>query len=73
MGTTVKIEGPFGHLTFQACLHQDVEAACLVLKRLPEPDRSLKHVTRQPEDDGVEKFNEPFDKLMATWGRGHAP
>src|SRR5699024_7550097 len=31
---------------------------------LPKLDIDLKEVTQQLEDEGVEKFNKPFDKLM---------
>ncbi len=50
----------------KARLEHDVEEAHRVLERLPELGISLDHVTRQLEDEGVEKFNKPFDKLMAT-------
>jgi transaldolase len=50
----------------KARLEHDVEEARLVLERLPELGISLDHVTQQLEDDGVEKFNEPFDKLFQT-------
>jgi hypothetical protein len=35
-----------------------------VLERLPELGISIDNVTRQLEDEGVEKSNKPFDKLM---------
>jgi transaldolase len=50
----------------KARLEQDVEEARLVLERLPELGISLDQVTQQLEDDGVEKFNKPFDKLLQT-------
>jgi transaldolase len=50
----------------QARLEQDIKEARWVLLRLPEPDISLDQVTQQLEDEGVEKFNQPFDKLMET-------
>jgi transaldolase len=50
----------------KARLEHDVEAARLVLERLPELGINIDHVTQQLEDDGVEKFNEPFDKLFRT-------
>lgn len=50
----------------KARLEQDVEEARLMLGRLPELGISLDHVTRQLEDDGAEKFNKPFDKLLQT-------
>jgi hypothetical protein len=50
----------------KARLEQNVEEAHRVLERLPELGISINNVTRQLEDEGVEKFNKPFDKLMAT-------
>jgi transaldolase len=49
-----------------ARLEQDVEEASRVLERLPELGISIDKVTQQLEDEGVEKFNKPFDKLMET-------
>jgi transaldolase len=50
----------------KARLEQDVKEARRVLERLPELGISIDNVTRQLEDEGVEKFNKPFDKLMET-------
>jgi transaldolase len=50
----------------KARLEQDVKEARWVLERLPELGISLGNVTQQLEDEGVEKFNKPFDTLMAT-------
>ncbi|MGA1991392.1 MAG: transaldolase family protein, partial [Bryobacteraceae bacterium] len=50
----------------KARLEEDVQEARLVLERLPELAISIDDVTRQLEDEGVEKFNKPFDKLMET-------
>jgi transaldolase len=50
----------------KARLEEDVQEARLVLERLPELGISIDNVTRQLEDEGVEKFNKPFDKLMQT-------
>jgi len=50
----------------KACLEQDVEAARRVLERLPELGISIDEVTQQLVDEGIEKFNKPFDKLMET-------
>jgi len=47
-------------------LEQDVKEARLVLERLPQLGINIDHVTRQLEDDGVAKFNKPFDQLMDT-------
>lgn len=50
----------------KARLEQDVEEARVILERLPELGINLGHVTQQLEDEGVEKFNKPFDKLLQT-------
>jgi transaldolase len=50
----------------KARLEQDVEDAGWVLERLPELGISIGKVTQQLEDEGVEKFDEPFDQLMET-------
>jgi transaldolase len=50
----------------KARLEQDVNQARWVLERLPELGIGIDHVTRQLEDEGVEKFNQPFDKLIAA-------
>ena len=50
----------------KARLEQDVERADWVLERLSELGISIDKVTQQLEDEGVEKFNKPFDKLMET-------
>ncbi|MGE0826180.1 MAG: transaldolase [Candidatus Binatia bacterium] len=56
-----------------ARLEQDVEHARWVLERLPELGVSIDNVTQQLEDEGVETFNKPFDKLMATLARSNRP
>ena len=48
------------------CLEQDVKEAAWFMERLPELGISIDKVTQQLEDEGVRKFNEPFDKLMAA-------
>jgi transaldolase len=50
----------------QARLEKDVDESARILKRLPELGISLDKVTQQLEDEGVAKFNQPFDKLMET-------
>ncbi len=37
-----------------------------MLKQLPELGICLDTVTQRLEDEGVEEFNHPFDKLMDT-------
>jgi len=54
----------------KARLEQDVKEARGVLERLPELGISIDNVTQQLEDEGVEKFNKPFDKLMETLAQG---
>jgi transaldolase/transaldolase/glucose-6-phosphate isomerase len=36
------------------------------LERLPKLDINIDKVTGQLEDEGVEKFNKPFDKILQT-------
>jgi transaldolase len=50
----------------EARLEQDVEKSYWVLEQLPILGINIDEVTRQLEDEGVEKFNKPFDKLMET-------
>ncbi len=50
----------------KARLETDVAQAARLLKRLPELGINLDTVTQQLEDEGVAKFNKPFDKLMET-------
>jgi transaldolase len=47
-------------------LTEAVDRAAAVLTRLPELGLDLDQATQQLEDEGVEKFNQPFDSLMAT-------
>ncbi|MEO8429075.1 MAG: transaldolase family protein, partial [Verrucomicrobiota bacterium] len=48
----------------KARLEQDVEHAAWALQSLPELGINVDQVTQQLEDEGVEKFNQAFDKLM---------
>jgi transaldolase len=50
----------------KARLEEDVAKAARVLKRLPELGIHMDKVMQQLEDDGVTKFNQPFDTLMET-------
>jgi transaldolase len=47
-------------------LGEGVERAAGCLRRLAELGIDLDQATQQLEDEGVEKFNQPFDSLMAT-------
>ena len=43
-----------------------MDRAASYLQRLPELGIDLNQATQQLEDEGVDKFNKPFDSLMAT-------
>lgn len=45
-------------------LEDDIDHARQVLQQLPQLGIALDQVTQQLEDEGVEKFNQPFDKLL---------
>ena len=45
-------------------LDQDVKEASWIMAQLTELGISIDKVTQQLEDEGIKKFNEPFDKLM---------
>jgi transaldolase len=47
-------------------LEQNIEEARRVLDSLPELGINIDNVTQQLEDEGVDKFNQPFDKLLET-------
>lgn len=47
-------------------LQQHVEDARWFLQRLPELGINVDQMTQQLEDEGVEKFNHAFDKLMSA-------
>jgi len=50
----------------KARLEQDVTEARWVMEQLPELGIRIDNLTRQLEDEGVGKFNRPFEKLMET-------
>jgi transaldolase len=53
----------------KARLEQDIKEARLVLERLSKLGINIDQVTQQLEDDGVEKFNKPFDNILQTLGK----
>jgi hypothetical protein len=65
--------GPFcwlhDHGEPKARFELDIKKACGVLEEMPEPGISMDDMTRQLVDEGVEKFNKPFDKLMETFAQ----
>jgi len=50
-------------------LEQDFKESICLLKLLPELGINIDNVTQQLEDEGVEKFNKPFDKLIESLTR----
>ncbi len=50
----------------KARLEQDTDEAYWVLQQLPALGINIDQVTQQLEEEGVEKFNQPFDELMKT-------
>ncbi len=64
------------HGVATASLDKDVTTAERVMSRLPDLGIDIDQVTQQLEDEGVEKFNKPFDTLMEALtqrSRGGAP
>ena len=53
------------HGTPLARLESQVNEAARILRQLPELGIQLDTVTQQLEDEGIEKFKQPFDKLIA--------
>ena len=49
-----------------ARLAEGLKQAAAVLQRLPELGIDLNQATQQLEDEGVEKFNQPYDNLLGT-------
>lgn len=47
-------------------LEQDLDQAQEVMALLPKLGIDIDHITQQLEDEGVEKFNHAFDKLIAA-------
>jgi len=54
------------HGVAKITLEDDINGAMLAVNRLQELGISLDAVAQQLEDEGVEKFNQPFDKLIET-------
>ncbi|MGD0498397.1 MAG: transaldolase [Bryobacteraceae bacterium] len=57
----------------KARLEQDITEAIGILERLPELGIRIDDATRQLEDEGVEKFDRPFDKLLDALAQEAAP
>jgi transaldolase/glucose-6-phosphate isomerase len=47
-------------------LEEGLDQAAAILQRLPELGLDLTQVTRQLEDEGIEKFNQPYDSSLCT-------
>jgi len=56
----------------KARLEHDVKEAHWLLEQLPELGIGIDKVTQQLEDEGVEKFIKPFDKLIETMAQRSA-
>ncbi|MHB8629823.1 MAG: transaldolase [Aggregatilineales bacterium] len=56
----------------EARLEQDAEHAAWILQQLPALGIDLDKITQQLENEGAEKFNKPFDKLMDSLAKEHA-
>ena len=50
----------------RACLEEGVAEAAQVMKHLSQLGINLDRLTQQLEDEGVAKFNQPFDQLLET-------
>jgi transaldolase len=53
-------------------IEEDSERAAWILQQLPALGIDLDKITQQLEDEGAEKFNQPFDKLMESLAKEHA-
>ncbi len=47
-------------------LEENIKEANGIMRQLPDLGISIDTITQQLENEGVEKFNKPFDKLMET-------
>jgi transaldolase len=47
-------------------LEQDVNQARMIFQNLPKLGLNIDKLTQQLEDEGIEKFDKPFDKLIET-------
>jgi transaldolase len=54
-------------------LEENIEEARWVLAELSNVDIDIDEITQKLEDEGVDKFNQPFDKLMKTLAQRSAP
>jgi transaldolase len=45
-------------------LEQDLDKATDILDRLKKAGIDIDKITQQLEDEGIEKFNKPFEKLL---------
>ena len=63
-GQLETIEAYRDHSDTNSHIEQDIMEADWIMAQLPRLDISIDKATRYLEDEGVKKFNEPFDKLM---------
>ena len=57
----------------KARLEHDVGKAAAILAGLSKLGVGIDAITQQLEDEGVEKFNKPFDKLLETLAQRSRP
>lgn len=50
----------------KARLEEDIERAKSIMQKLPEIGIDMDEISQQLEQEAIEKFNQPFDKLMET-------
>lgn len=60
----ITIDAYRDHGNPESRLGRDVEKANRIMLHLPELGINIDEITRQLEEEGVRKFNLPFDKLM---------
>lgn len=58
------IEAFSDHGNAESLLEDNMDQANSVLQKLKENGIDIDQVTQQLEDEGIEKFNQPYDKLM---------
>jgi transketolase len=66
------IEAFLDHGEVADTVEENVDNARKVMAEVEQAGISFARVTRQLEDEGIQKFIEPYDKLIARLGRGGA-
>lgn len=71
--TTATLNAYRDHGHPAASVEQDIPLADRVMKQLTTLGIDIDHITRQLEDEGVEKFNTAFDNLMSALAEKQKP